>query len=357
MLHSMLTEGTRYFIGASRASHSKWSMPSLQPSLASLSQILPKLHDENILDDGDMHYMYDRAYGNVEFGKVKGMTPYYKLLNQLFCYTIAPTSGDADNISNLSKNLLARMAPNQGQFSIFDFIWEEIIVCSVSPKKGCHYAPYIFHMITEVTGVDILTDKGHQVYKPSKGTLERLLKVGSHAIPQAQPGPANAPPQAPPQAPSSSHRPSIFQGPSSSHGPSSSQGPPRAPKKKGILRFISQVLFACFNIGRHNAEEMHAHRQYVDEQLLKIEARQKEIMAKQDMPHSPLRAPMDFPPPPTFYNPWEQMGGPSMMYGAPPPAFDDIEEALGGHGDSADEDDVPAANTPSDEAVGDEDDE
>jgi len=66
---------------------------------------------------------------------------------------------------------------------------------------------------------------------------------------------------------------------------------------------------------------------------------------------------MDFPPPPTFYNPWEQMGGPSMMYGAPPPAFDDIEEALGGHGDSADEDDVPAANTPSDEAAGDEDDE
>ena len=123
----------------------------------------PKLHDENILDDGEMHYMYDRAYGNVEFGKVKGMTPYYKLLNQLFCYTIAPKSGDADNISNLSKNLLARMAPNQGQFSIFDFIWEEIIVCSVSPKKGCHYAPYIFHMITEVTEVDILTDKGHQV--------------------------------------------------------------------------------------------------------------------------------------------------------------------------------------------------
>ena len=46
-----------------------------------------------------------------------------------------------------------------------------------------------------------------------------------------------------------------------------------------------------------------------------------------------------------------------MMYGAPPPAFDDIEEALGRHGDSADEDDVPAANTPSDEAAGDEDDE
>jgi hypothetical protein len=52
----------------------------------------------------------------------------------------------------------------------------------------------------------------------------------------------------------------------------------------------------------------------VDEQLLKIKARQKEIMAKYDMPHSPLCAPMDFPSPPTFYNPWEEMDGPSMMF-------------------------------------------
>jgi hypothetical protein len=96
-----------------------------------------------------------------------------------------------------------------------------------------------------------------------------------------------------------------------------SRGPPRAPKKKGILNFISQGLFACFNVGRHNAEEIHAHKKYVDEQLLKIEARQKEIMAKSDIPHSPIRAPLDFPPPPVFYNPWEEMGGPSMMFGAP----------------------------------------
>jgi hypothetical protein len=68
----------------------------------------------------------------------------------------------------------------------------------------------------------------------------------------------------------------------------------------------------------------------VDEQLLKIEARQKEIMARYDMPHSPLRAPMDFPPPPKFYNPWEEMGGPSMMFGAPQVDEDEIEEDLVG---------------------------
>ena len=144
---------------------------------------------------------------------------------------------------------------------------------------------------------------------------------------------------------SSSHGPAASHNPSQA-GPSSSHGPPRAPrKKKGILNFISQGLFACFNVGRHNAKEIHAHKKYVDEQLLKIEARQKEITAKSGIPHPPLREPMDFPPPPTFYNPWEEMGGPSMMFGAPQ-AFGDIEEDFGGRegSDDDDDDDVPTAD-------------
>ena len=150
-----------------------------------------------------------------------------------------------------------------------------------------------------------MIDKGHQVYRPSKGTLDRLLKTGPHD------------PHPPASALSGSHGPSGSQEPSHA-GPSSSRGPSHhAPKKKGILKFLSQGLFACFNVGRHNVEEIRAHEKYVDEQLLKIEAIQKEIMAKRDIPHSPLRAPMDFSPPPTFYNPWEEMGGPSMMFGAP----------------------------------------
>jgi hypothetical protein len=200
-------------------------------------------------------------------------------------------------------------------------------------------------MIKEVTGVEILTNKGHQVYKPKKGHLERLLKIGSHAPRRST--------QRPSQAPSSSH------GPSTSHGPSSSRAPPsRAPKKKGILNFISQGLFACFNLGRHNAEEIHAHKKYVDEQLLKIEAWQKEIMAKSDIPCSSVRAPMDFPPPPTFYNPWEEMGGPSMMFGSPQVDDDDIEEDLGGReeSDEEEEEEVPAADKPTDEEEDDDED-
>jgi hypothetical protein len=68
-----------------------------------------------------------------------------------------------------------RMAPGKEKFSVFDFIWEEIIVCSVSANKSCQYAPWIFKMICEVTGVDILTDKTHTWYKPNKGNIECLL--------------------------------------------------------------------------------------------------------------------------------------------------------------------------------------
>jgi hypothetical protein len=107
-------------------------------------------------------------------------------------------------------------------------------------------------MIKGVTGIEILTDKSHQVYKPKKDQLQRLLKLGAHAPRYSTQGPSHAP--------SSSHGPSSSQGPSSSRGP-----PPRALKKKGIPSFISQGLIACFNMGRHNAQEIHDHKKHVDE--------------------------------------------------------------------------------------------
>ena len=50
----------------------------------------PKIHDENVLADDAMRYMYDRAYGPVVFGTTSGLIPYYKMLNQLLCYTVTP---------------------------------------------------------------------------------------------------------------------------------------------------------------------------------------------------------------------------------------------------------------------------
>jgi hypothetical protein len=41
----------------------------------------------------------------------------------------------------------------------------------------------------------------------------------------------------------------------------------------------------------------------MDEELLKLERRQKEIMAKVELPHSPICVPIDFPTPPRINNP------------------------------------------------------
>ena len=147
-------------------------------------------------------------------------------------------------------------------------------------------------MICTVAGVQIQTDKLHHVYKPSKGAIDRLLKLGKHA-PRLPPSEGTSQ-----QAPPSPHAPSSAHGLSSAQGPSSAQGlPPSGSKKKSVLNFISQGLFACFNVGKHNAQEIRSHRQYMDEQLLKLETRQKTLLAKNDIEHSPVREPMVFPPP------------------------------------------------------------
>ncbi|XP_039803896.1 uncharacterized protein LOC120667995 [Panicum virgatum] len=107
-----------------------------------------------------------------------------------------------------------------------------------------------------------------------------------------------------------------------------------------------------------NSQEIREHRRYMDEELLKFERRQKEIMAKVDLPYSPVREPRDFPTPPRVYNPWDDYvpqenpdddveldyGGQEM-----PSTADDEEEEAGddeetesdgdGDGDGDDDDD------------------
>ena len=146
----------------------------------------------------------------------------------------------------------------------------------------------------------------------------------------------------PSRGPSASARgASSSQGPPpSSQAPSSSRGPSLAPSshkgKKGKLDFIAQGLFACFNVCRHNAERMHEHEKRVDEALLKLEKRQKELLDKSEVEHSPVREPWDIPPPPTFYNPWEEMGSSSQAYTFG--ATVEIEEDLGGREGNDEED-------------------
>jgi hypothetical protein len=76
------------------------------------------LHEGNELEPSKMHFMYDRAYGDIVYGQIKGLTPYYKMLNTLFRFTLTPRGGDSDKISSRAKNLLAQMAPDHPKFAV-----------------------------------------------------------------------------------------------------------------------------------------------------------------------------------------------------------------------------------------------
>jgi hypothetical protein len=92
--------------------------------------------------------MYPRSkQGN--FGGTTDMLSYYAYLNRLFRRTVTPREGDVTKIPTYNKNILATMAPNANgfEFSIFDFIWEEINAISENPLKSCGYAPYLMYMI------------------------------------------------------------------------------------------------------------------------------------------------------------------------------------------------------------------
>ena len=266
-----------------------------------------------------MSFMYDQVYGGIMFGHTKGLMPFYKLLNQLFRFTMTPRGGDSENISHWAKNLLFRMAPSQGTFSVSNFLWNEIAGCSHDAKSACHYAPYIFHIVKEMTQLDITPSKVHLPYKPPKGKLEQLLKVGRHATNIAPRVSTRV--RLDPGA-SSSHGPSTGPHPSPSRGPSThAYGPPMG--KKGKLAF----LFACFNVCWQISDDAHKHRQYLEEERIKLETRQKEIMTKLDIPHSPIRQAREFTPPPPIYNPCGETGSSSQAhyFGA----FDE-EEDFGG---------------------------
>jgi hypothetical protein len=114
------------------------------------------------LDARKIKFMYPRSkQGN--FGENTYMLPFYAYINRLFRRTLIPREGDGTKILAYNKNILAAMAPNTHglEFSVFDFIWEEIKAISENPLKSCGYAPYIMHMIERVTTRTFHCEKEH----------------------------------------------------------------------------------------------------------------------------------------------------------------------------------------------------
>ena len=69
---------------------------------------------------------------------------------------------------------MAALRPGAPQFSVGDFIWQEIKNLSENPQKICSYSPYIMYMIKKVTGTRFPNDVKHKPLRPPVSKNPRM---------------------------------------------------------------------------------------------------------------------------------------------------------------------------------------
>jgi hypothetical protein len=106
--------------------------------------------------------------------------------------TLAPREGDQSNVLNYGRDFLKHMCPSESEFSVVDYIWEEIHSISGSPQKSCGYAPYLMHVIETITNYTVFYDHEHKpfhlkndVVGPSLADLARAqANIGGQEAPE-----------------------------------------------------------------------------------------------------------------------------------------------------------------------------
>jgi hypothetical protein len=168
-----------------------------------------RIHIGSHLPKEDMKVMYfpRREW---EYGGPKDLIPFYGYLNKFFRKTLAPREGDAHNISAFGRNLLLALCPSEPEFSMFDYIWEEIKSISESPQKCCGYGAYLMYMIDQKTNKRFECDYVHTPIDIKKyyylgPTLAQVIQARQHAAAQSD---DVAAPDTPPHVPSAPHAPS-----------------------------------------------------------------------------------------------------------------------------------------------------
>jgi hypothetical protein len=147
----------------------------------------PRIHLALKLEARKNKFMYPSSKQE-NFGEITYMLPFYAYLNWLFKRTVTPREGDETKILAYNKNILAVMTPNDNgfEFSVFDFIWEEIKTISENPLKSCEYASYIMHMIERVIARTFFCEKEHHPLR-IKNDLRAPVENRRAATPRSSP--------------------------------------------------------------------------------------------------------------------------------------------------------------------------
>jgi len=113
-----------------------------------LSNIFAEGISEADLDAAEMY----KPGAHPDF-KTTQLKPFLYVLNNLIRYSIDPKFGDSIHLRLDATKILARFGANGGRFGVSDFMWNKIVDASVDPHKYLPYAPYLMHIIEQVTGV------------------------------------------------------------------------------------------------------------------------------------------------------------------------------------------------------------
>jgi hypothetical protein len=147
----------------------------------------PRIHLALKLEVRKIKFMHPRSKQE-NLGETTDMLPFYAYLTQLFRRIMTPRKGDGSKILAYNENILSAMAPNENrfEFSIFDFIWEEIKASLENSLKSCGYAPYFMHMIERVTAQIFFCEKEHHPLR-IKNDLRAPVANSRAAAPHSSP--------------------------------------------------------------------------------------------------------------------------------------------------------------------------
>lgn len=222
------------------------------------------LHAERPLSNSEIAFMYEDV-PDAAIGFKKDLKPFYYILTNIFRLTLDPKGGDASKISGFSRNILVRMAPSADPFSVFHFLWDNIVLASISNNKSCIYGNWIMYMIESVTKCEYAKDGVCEAYTPKMPPRDPAAPPAATRRSRAAPMPSTRP---------------------STHSSS----------------FIVKALRSIFSVCRSNADILHAQSQ----RIRKVEERQYRIASKLELdpPLSPVESLPEIPSPPVFEDPF-----------------------------------------------------
>ncbi|GJM91716.1 hypothetical protein PR202_ga08122 [Eleusine coracana subsp. coracana] len=231
-----------------------------------------KVHKGNHMDAEDMRYMYVDP-DNCSPPNSNGLKPFFSVLFRICRSTLAPRGGNFDRIPAFQRDILHWVHGNR-KFDVFDYVYQEMWDISISPKRGCGYAPHIMFIIEKVSGLTFNKDMKHLSLKPQIPSNWTPDTTSGQFFGAAQPPSSAAPPQPPRAAP---------QGTGSSHVP-----PPPRSKRSGIMKMFKSLMSLCRSI---------------NQRLNVIERNQKGLYDHFGIETPPPPSPAEGSPPPTHDDP------------------------------------------------------